>query len=230
MALINDIYIFVEDEQVSREIDSTTHAVEEGIDLTDNTKRKAITCSLSGKLVDYGEVKASEVLAQLFQLQLTGSIITYTGRNILKNMQIKKLDTTHPNTVAGGCEFDIDLEEVRIAQNSYTAETTTDTKDETSSGTQQVQNGTGNAVYYTVQSGDYVYKIVSNYKELHKDKTTEEACQWIMENNKDAFSTYGDFRTLKSGARLLVGYKDEVTATVVTGVVAAVETAANAIS
>ncbi len=39
MALINQIYVFVETEEVKRDTQISDHPVEEGIDLTDQVKR-----------------------------------------------------------------------------------------------------------------------------------------------------------------------------------------------
>ena len=51
MALINDIYIFVESEDVARETSISSHPVEEGIDLTDHVRQSPLVLSLSGELV-----------------------------------------------------------------------------------------------------------------------------------------------------------------------------------
>lgn len=121
MALINNLYVFVEDEQVNREITSTTHPVEKGIDLTDSIKNKPFVISLKGKVVDHGNVKAEEILSKIYSLQKKGSLISYSGRNVAKNLQIQSFNSTHPNTIWGGFEFDMELKEVRIAKKAYTA-------------------------------------------------------------------------------------------------------------
>ena len=206
MSLINDIYIFVEDEDVQRDVRSTEHATEKGIDLTDNIRREPYVLTIKGKGVDYGNVKASTVLAKLYQLEISGSIVNYTGRNSIKNVQIQKFKTSHPYTNAGGFDFDMTLKEVRIAQSSYQENKTVDTKSVIEAGLQQIEQGVGteNAVYYTVKAGDTVYEIVTkNYKSLGK------SVQWVIDNNPDAFSVKGEPKTLKIGAKLLVGYRNK---------------------
>lgn len=204
MALLNNIWVHVVDESVGRNIKSTDHATEQGIDITDNVKRQPVTLSISGEIVDTDTLKSHEILAKLYDLENKGSLITYSGRNILKNMQIQSFSTSHPYTNAGGLDFDMELKEVRIAQNAYsTNEESGKTKAEEKAGTQQVTNGTGNAVYYTVQKGDTIWKLVNtNYKGLGS------TVQWVIDNNADAFGTKGDATTLKVGARLLMGYKE----------------------
>lgn len=205
MALINDIWIQVIEEKVGRDIQSTDHPTEKGIDITDNVKRQPITLSLTGKIVDTDNLKSHEAYNKLYNLQEKGSLITYSGRNILKNMQIQSFNSTHPYTNAGGLDFDMTLKEVRIAQNAYsTNEDSGKTKAEEKAGTQQVSQGDGNAVYHTVQKGNTVYTLVNtNYKELGS------TVQWVIDNNPDAFSRKGDPTTLKVGAKLLMGYKEK---------------------
>lgn len=206
MALINDIYIHVTDEQVSRSIQSSDHPVEKNIDTTDNIKREPIKLSLSGKLVDTEAVKSHEAYAMLYNLQNKGSLIKYTGRNILQNMQIQSFNSSHPYTNNGGLDFTMELKEVRIAQNSYqdNSEDKGKTKAEDKAGTQQIEQGNGNAVYHTVKKGDTIWKLVNtNYKELGS------TVQWVIDNNPSAFSRKGDATTLQVGAKLLMGYKEK---------------------
>lgn len=207
MALINNIYIHVTDEKVGRTVKSTDHPTEKGIAITDNVKREPVTLSISGKIVDTDALKSHEALAKIYDLENKGSLITYSGRNILKNMMIQSFNSTHPYTNAGGLDFDMELKEVRIAQNSYSEKSTesnSKTKANEKAGTQQINKGAGNAVYHTVQKGNTVYSLVNNnYKELGS------TVQWVIENNPDAFSRKGDPTTLKVGAKLLMGYKEK---------------------
>lgn len=79
---------------------------------------------------------------------------------------------------------------------------TTSTKSKTNSGTQQTTTGKNKAVYHTVKKGDTVYNLVNkNYKSLGK------TVDWVIKNNPNAFSKKGDPKTLKVGAKLLMGYK-----------------------
>lgn len=207
MALLNDIYIHVTDESVNRSVQSSDHPVEQNIDITDNIKREPIQLSLTGKLVDTDTVKSHEAYAMIYNLMDKGSLIKYSGRNLLQNMQIQSFNSTHPNTNNGGLDFTMELKEVRIAQSSYQQPTDDDkgkTKAEQKAGTQQVKQGDGNAVYHTVKKGDTIWRLVNtNYKELGS------SVQWVIENNPSAFSRKGDATTLQVGAKLLVGYKEK---------------------
>ena len=71
-----------------------------------------------------------------------------------------------------------------------------------SSGTKQVSTGKGKAVYHTVKKGNTIYNLVNkNYKSLGK------SVSWVISNNPKAFSRKNDPKTLKIGAKLLMGYK-----------------------
>lgn len=120
MAIINGMYIHVIDESVSRGVEMTSHPVESGLPTTDMVRPEAMSISLSGKIVDYGNMKAEQVIAKLKTLQETGSLITYQGRNIASSMQIRSFDTDFNNQINGGADFSIDLIQVRIAKSAYT--------------------------------------------------------------------------------------------------------------
>ena len=211
MALINNNYIFVESEDLSNDIESSSHPVERGIDITDSIQRKPCELSISGKIVNHGNTKAADILAKIKELQKNGSLIDYVGRNALSNMQIQSLSTSHPNTIWGGCEFNMTLKEVKIAKPAYTETKKND------GGTQQVSKGSSNKVYHIVKKGDCCWNLVTKqYKSLVfydvgepiPNQTPMEKCHEIMAANPHAFSRKGDFRTLQIGAKIFVGFRE----------------------
>lgn len=119
MALINNIYVHVVDEQLSRDSNITQHPVEEGLPLTDSARSNPKTVSISGEIVDTDQYKAETAINKIEKLRTGCSLITYKGRNTVGNFMIKSFNTTHPNTVWGGAEFDMELVEVRIAKSPY---------------------------------------------------------------------------------------------------------------
>lgn len=208
MALINNNYVFVTDESMTKDIESTSYAVEKGIDLTDHIHRKPIEISITGMIGNHNGVKAYEIINNLTKLQKSGSLVRYLGRNEASNMQIQSFETSHPNSVWGGCEFSMTLKEVRIAKAAYAPPKTTATKKK-SVGTKQVSNGTNKKIYHTVKKGNTVWALVTkNYKNLEpKYSKIMDKCNWVMKQNPNAFSRKGDFGTLKIGAKLYVGYR-----------------------
>lgn len=119
MAILNGLYIHVVSESAEREVQATSHPVESGIPTTDTVKAKALSISLSGKIVDYDGMKASQVLAKIKSWQESGLLIMYQGRNVASSMQIRSFETEHPNTNNGGADFSMTLEQVRIAKSAY---------------------------------------------------------------------------------------------------------------
>lgn len=204
MATINGLYIFVEDESLQHDVESSSHPVEKGVEITDHVQRKPQELSLKGKIVDHNGAKASDILEKIKQLQKSGSMIYYLGRNSMVNMQIQSFSTSHPNTVWGGCEFNMTLKEVRIAKPAYNASRVNN------GGTQQVDKGENKNIYHTVKKGDCVWSLVITgaYKSLDpKYSKPMDKCNWVMSQNQSAFSRKNDFRTLQIGKKILVGYR-----------------------
>lgn len=121
MALINNLRIHVTKESESGDIDSTSHPVETGIDITDTVKKKPTSLSISGLIVDVGEMKAKEIADKIKNLRDSGSVITYKGVETYTNMQIQSFQPSRSNTVWGGMEFSMELKQVRFAKSSYKA-------------------------------------------------------------------------------------------------------------
>lgn len=119
MAILNGLYIHVVDESAEREVQATSHPVEQGVPTTDTVKAKALSIRLSGKIVDYGSMKASQVLSKIQKWQASGTLMMYKGRNVASDMQIRSFQSDHPNTNSGGADFSMVLEQVRIAKSSY---------------------------------------------------------------------------------------------------------------
>lgn len=133
MAYLNNQYIFVETDDIKDDLESTSHPVEEGMELTDSIKNKPISISLNGRIVDDGNVKATTIVSKIEEMKRVGSLIKYRNGNITAdNMQIQSFRRKQSNAVHGGFVYDMELKQVRIAKNSYTAtETNTATNTNT---------------------------------------------------------------------------------------------------
>lgn len=207
MALINNNYVLAETESISYESESTSHPVEEGIDITDHVQRKPITLSISGIISDTSNKKSSDIVENIKKLQNSGSLIKYVGRISLGNMQIQSFNTDYQYKNWGGCAFDLQLKEVRIASSAYDAAKSKALAKQASS--QQVSQGNNSKVYHTVKKGDCVWNLVTKqYKDLKPSySNTMDKCNWVMSQNQSAFSRKGDFGTLQIGKQLYVGYR-----------------------
>lgn len=229
------VYVFVENEDIDRSTETSSHPVENGINIIDTTKRKPITLSISGVLVEYvttpseyltsspytiskkkrRTVKASEVLSDLINMQAKGELVSYIGRNICPNMLITSFSTGHPNEVTGGATFDMTLTECRFAQNAYVEPA----GGQTNGGEQQVDKGDGEEVWYTVQKGDTIWWLIwrkkdgtrADYRDLKREgadaNSWEQNRDWVMNKNPNAFSRPGNDRTMQIGRKLLLGYR-----------------------
>lgn len=148
MAVINGLYIHVTEESLSSDVDGTSHPVESGIPLTDTVKASALSISLSGLIVDYGNKKAADVIAQLKKWQKSGYLIEYRGRNVASSMQIRGFESNYTNKVNGGAEFSMELIQVRIAKSAYVPKKTSTKKKETAAKTTVVEIKVGSIVVF----------------------------------------------------------------------------------
>lgn len=203
MALLNNIYVFVEDESVEYSGESTSHPVEKGIELTDHYKRSPIEISISGKIVDNKKEKAADILNKLNKLRDQGSLIKYVGRISLGNMQIQNISVTSTYKNWGGYDVEISLKEIRIAKSAYDAA-------KSAKLAAQASQGDNSKVFHVVKKGDCVWSLVISgpYKNLKPSYSAPmKKCDWVRDQNPDAFSRPKDYRTLRIGYRLFVGYR-----------------------
>ena len=162
MAYINDMYVFVESESVSRTVDTSSHPVESGLELTDNVSRKNIELSISGEIVGEDSYK---IQTELKRIMNAGELVVYSGRNIMSNYLITKFSTDHPNTIWGGCSFSMSLVEVRVANSSYTENQSKNESDTytVDIGCNQVQvNKNTSGVRHIVKTGDTWLTLCGN--------------------------------------------------------------------
>ena len=203
LALLNNIYVFVEDESVEYSGESTSHPVEKGIELTDHYKRSPIEISLSGKIVSNKKEKANDILNKLNKLKNQGSLIKYVGRISLGNMQIQNISVTSTYKNWGGYDVEISLKEIRVAKSAYDAA-------KSAKLAAQASQGDNSKVWHVVKKGDCVWSLVITgpYKNLKPSYSKPmDKCNWVMSQNQDAFSRRGDFRTLQIGRKIYVGYR-----------------------
>ena len=119
MATLNDIYVFVENEDLSRSSTIPQHPVEKGLPITDNVREQPKSLSISGKIVAVGKKTAETIISEIEKLRTGGSLIKYVGRNVVGNFMIQTFDTSHTNTVWGGAEFSMQLVEIRVVKSAY---------------------------------------------------------------------------------------------------------------
>lgn len=131
MAIINGLYIHVIDENVTQDVDATSHPVESGIPTTDTVKPRAATISIGGKIVDYGTYKAEEIVKKIENWMNSGSLIEYRGRSVAQSMQIRSFEKTFSKSNTGGADFSMELVQVRIAKSAYVPKPASEKEKET---------------------------------------------------------------------------------------------------
>lgn len=122
MSIINGLYLHVIDEDIAWEVEATSHPVEDGLPLTDTVRPCAVSISLRGRIADYGNTRAEQVVDRIRAWQQQGSIIKYSGRNTAADMQIRSFTATY--TASGGADYSMELVQVRIAKSPYAPQKT----------------------------------------------------------------------------------------------------------
>ena len=172
MALINNYYVHVTEENVTSGIESTTHPVEKGLDITDTIRKTPKEISLTGKIVKVGSMPANAIVVGLENLMQNGSLVKYIGRNSVVNVQIQSFNHSHPNTIAGGCDFDMTLRVVRIAQPSYKSTSTksNNNTNKTSTMPKSTSIKTGDVVIFT--GGNVYVSSTASQPAANRGKST----------------------------------------------------------
>ena len=202
MALINNIYVFIEDEDISRDTEISQHPVEKGLPTTDIVRAKPKSISISGKIVDIGSTTAATIIEKIEKLRTSGSLIDYKGRNICGNYQIKSFNTSHPNTVWGGAKFDMELVEVRIAKSAYNPKKSTKTQ----SGTEKKKSNPNlNVGGIVVFKGGSVY-ISSDAKKA--TSTRERSTCKITKTNIKSWSIH-QYHLISTDGKKVYGWVDK---------------------
>lgn len=213
MATLNGMYVFVDSEDISNDVEVTSHSVEQGMNLTDNVRRTGKTLSIKGYLV--GE-SVHETSLKIEELQNKGSLVDYRGDFYFTGLLITSFKKSTSQEASGALAFTMELSMARIAESAYVPPppkppkaasnknaSNGKTKKKTNAGTKQTtKKSTKKWVYHTVKKGDTVWALVNGpYKSL---KST---CDQVMNWNPTAFSRKGDFRTLQIGKKLKMGQK-----------------------
>lgn len=148
MALINNIYVLVEEESYSGEVTTTSHPTESGLPTSDTIRKQPITINLSGKIANTSSLTTKETVDKLEALKNSGSVIKYVGQCGTKtNLQIKSFEHIYTHKNYGGADFTMTLKELKTAKSAYVKQDATVT---TTSATPKEND-------YVIFLGGYVY-------------------------------------------------------------------------
>ena len=124
MALINNIYVLAEKEDVDNEVELTTHPTESGFPISDSIRKKPISLSISGKIANNDNLTTKQTVEKLNELKNKGSKITYRGQcGTFINLQIENFKPTYSHKNYGGADFSMTLKEFKSVKRAYVGPT-----------------------------------------------------------------------------------------------------------
>lgn len=160
MALINNLYVQVTDEQKNWGVQVTEHPVEKGLAITDNVKPEARVLSISGNIVRVNGTSAKSIVSSLESFQRNAKYVKYVGVESMSNCLITSFSIGHTNKIHGGCAFSMEIKEVRIAKAAYVAKG----NKVTGKKIQVTKKSTSTTKkYHTVKKGDNLWNIAKKY-------------------------------------------------------------------
>ncbi|MCU9592208.1 MULTISPECIES: LysM peptidoglycan-binding domain-containing protein [Bacillus subtilis group] len=115
MAKLGKINLVNEKESDGVDVEVTSYPVEKGVPITDHVQRKPETTTVSGYLL--GKTANSDY-EYLKKQAYAGTLLTYTGRKVAKNVIITKIDRD-TGDYTNGFAISIELQEIRIAKSPW---------------------------------------------------------------------------------------------------------------
>ncbi len=112
MAKLGKVKLLIESEGDSSGVDATSYPVEKGVPFTDHVQENPDEFSLSGSIIGPNFKADKEYLKKEMK---KGTIFTYTGRNIAKNVIILSIDGNMDSNISNGSDISIKLQTIRIA-------------------------------------------------------------------------------------------------------------------
>lgn len=153
MARLGNISLLIEKEDDSASVDATSYPVEVGIPMTDHVEQKPDEFSLSGFLLGKSYKTDYEYLKKCMN---NGTILSYVGRNIAKNVIILDLSGSMDSSIANGKDISIKLRQIRIASTPWV-------KVKNSGKKKPVTTKPSGAVYHLVKKGDTYWDMWKKY-------------------------------------------------------------------
>ena len=100
-------------EELQQTNEITNYPVEDGTNVNDNIDTNPRIISFSGIIHKEGAVQKLQLLNTYTR---EGTLLTYIGRNVLRNVVIESILRIHDNTIRGGFIYQIILREIQISQ------------------------------------------------------------------------------------------------------------------
>ena len=145
MTRIGNVKLMIERESDGVDMEVTSYPVEQGLPITDHVKRNPETTSLTGFILGSSADRDYEALKKLSE---KGTLVTYTGRKVAKNVIIKSINREN-GEFTNGSSITIDLQEIRIAKTPFVKKQVKSKGKKKKSGTKKSA-----AVYRKIKAGE----------------------------------------------------------------------------
>lgn len=116
MARLDDVELFIEDEDENHTVDATEYAVELGEPFADHVSKKPSEFTLTGYILSNDWESDKDKLKTIMD---AGKIIKYVGRMTASNVIILKIGGKHSAKVSNGMGISITLRRVRITVSAW---------------------------------------------------------------------------------------------------------------
>lgn len=153
MARLGKVNLLIESEGDNSSVEATSYPVDKGEPFTDHVLEKPDEFTLSGYILGDNYKADKEYLKQAMK---KGTIMTYVGRNIAKNVIILSIDGSVDSSIANGSEISIKLQTIRIANTSWVSVKNSGKK-------KPVPKKTTKAVYHVTRRGDTYWGLSRKY-------------------------------------------------------------------
>ncbi|CAM4012815.1 LysM peptidoglycan-binding domain-containing protein [Mesobacillus zeae] len=157
MAKLGRVKLFIEKESDSSAVDATSYPVEKGIPFTDHVQEKPDEVSISGSIIGSNYKEDKEYLKREMK---KGTMFTYVGRNIAKNVIILSIDGDVDYSISNGSNISIKLQTIRIATTPWVKVKNSGKKKPVS----KKPTKKSKAVYHRVKAGDTYWGLSRKYE------------------------------------------------------------------
>lgn len=160
---LGKVKLYIETEKLSNSVTATSYPVEKGEPITDHVQRQPETLSLDGWILSGSSYKAE--LQYIRNCMSKGTLLSYTGRTVARNVIITNIDDTRTGEVANGAAVSCQLQFIRIVKEKWT---TTKSKAKTAKKTvgkkkKTVKKKTSKK-YITIKHGCTYWAIARKYR------------------------------------------------------------------
>lgn len=116
---LGKVKLYIETEKLSNSVTATSYPVEQGEPITDHVQRQPETLSLDGWILSGSSYKAE--LQYIRNCMSNGTLLSYTGRTVARNVIITNIDDTRTGEVANGASVSAQLQFIRIVKEKWTS-------------------------------------------------------------------------------------------------------------